>query len=126
MVATVFPTMGFAQVSDEAAPDALQSLAPLAAQVGLGGVLGFCAGLAIKKIGKVVAVIIGVVFVLIQVLAYYDVISIDWAIVSGWWDMVRQEDRVAGVENALRTVLLANVPALVGAVPGFLLGFKRG
>ena len=125
--ATLFPPLAAAQTNDEAEVDALiQAIGPLISQFALGGVLGFCAGYAIKKVGKVVAIVIGLAFILLQVLAYYKVIVIDWTPIARWWDMMRQQDTMGNAWTALRTVLFGNVPAVVGAVPGFLLGLKRG
>ena len=123
----LFPQASGAQASGEVPPDpVVETIGPLVAQLALGGILGFCAGFAIKKIGKVVAILIGVLFVLLQVLAYYEVVVINWAPIAGWWDVVRAQQTVQDFSSVVRSVLFANVPAVVGAVPGFILGLKRG
>ena len=44
--------------------------------------MGFCAGFACKKVGKVAAVIVGGQFIVFQVLAQYDYVHINWKKVS--------------------------------------------
>ena len=62
-----------------------EQLIPVAAQVTLGVALGFCVGYLLKKVGKLIAIIVGFTFVLLQVLAYAELITIDWTPITGWW-----------------------------------------
>ena len=55
-----------------------EQLIPVAAQLTLGAALGFCVGYLLKKVGKLVAIIVGFTFGLLQVLAYAEVITINW------------------------------------------------
>ncbi len=103
-----------------------EQLIPVAAQVTLGGALGFCVGYLMKKVGKLVALFLGFTFALLQVLAYFEVISINWAPVATWWDQVRRPENLERQWQVVHGVLFANVPALVGAVPGLILGLKKG
>ena len=107
--------------------DALsRMIVPLATQLTLGAAIGFCVGFLFKKAVKVVAVLVGLAFVLLQLLAYADVITINWWAVAAWWDQMRQPESLGGQWNAAYAVLFANVPALVGAVPGLVVGLKTG
>ena len=101
-------------------------LVPLISQLGFGAVIGFCVGFLLKKVGKVAAIIVGLAFVLLQVLAHYDIIVIQWEPIKGWWDRSTTPTQLQGHWATLRTILFANVPALGGAIPGFILGFKMG
>lgn len=102
------------------------TIGPLLLQMSLGGVLGFCAGYAVKKVGKIVAIFIGLAFVLLQVLAYYEVVAIDLTPISRWWNAARQEGQLENAWSVVSSVLFANVAGMVGAVPGFVLGLRRG
>ena len=99
---------------------------PLLSQLGLGAVIGFCVGFMVKKVSKIAALVVGLAFVMLQVLAYYGVITIDWAPIKGWWDQATDPDTLQGQWASVRSILFANVPALGGAVPGFVMGLKAG
>jgi uncharacterized membrane protein (Fun14 family) len=58
---------------------ALDKLKPVLAQVSFGSVVGYCSGMALKKIGKVFAFVIGVGFVGIQSAVHAGYIEVDWA-----------------------------------------------
>ena len=103
-----------------------EQLIPVAAQVTLGAALGFCVGYLLKKVGKLVAIIVGFTFGLLQVLAYVEVITINWGPIAAWWDQVRRPEHLDRQWQVVRAVLFAHVPALAGAVPGLILGLKKG
>lgn len=64
------------------APPAAQSLQDvlLAALPGLslGAILGFCAGYAIKKIGRMTALIVGLLFLALQIMAWQGLLTVHW------------------------------------------------
>lgn len=62
----------------DAVERALESLKPLATQVGVGGIMGYCTGMAMKKVGKVLATILGLGFVALQSAAYAGYIQVNW------------------------------------------------
>ena len=94
-----------------------EQLIPVAAQVTLGVALGFCVGYTCsKKVGKLIAVIVGFTFGLLQVLAYAEVITINWVPITAWWDQVRRPEHFERQWQVVHAVLFANVPALAGAV----------
>ena len=103
-----------------------QTLIPLVTQLTLGVAIGFCVGFLAKKVIKIVAVLVGLAFVLLQVLAYADIVTVNWSPVAAWWDMARRPENLEGQWRAVYSILFANVPALVGAVPGLILGLKKG
>ena len=79
-IAALSPAPAVAQASADTEMDSMiQAAGPFVGQFALGGVLGFAAGFAIKKVGKIVVIIVGLAFILLQVLAYYGIIEIDWA-----------------------------------------------
>ena len=94
--------------------------------LGFGGVAGAAVGYTAKKLTKLAAIAVGVVFILIQVLAYMDFIEVHWETVqktaeSAWMGAggVTLADRAWAVINA-------NLPFGAGFVAGFVLGFKLG
>ena len=99
---------------------------PLLSQLGFGGVVGFLVGFTLKKVSKLVAIALGLIFILLQVLAYYGIVVIQWDPVASWWSQVTEPAKLQGLWATLRDILFTNVPALAGAIPGFLLGLKRG
>lgn len=106
--------------------ETIEAYIPLISQLGIGAVMGFCVGFMVKKVSKIAAIVVGLAFVLIQVLAFYGIITIDWAPIKDWWDQATTPDRIQGQWAVVRSLLFSNVPALGGAVPGFILGLKRG
>ena len=52
-------------------------LAPIAGTVGGGFLLGFVTGYAIKKVGKLAAVIVGLFFAALTYLEYQRILSVD-------------------------------------------------
>ena len=50
----------------------------LVARLGLGGVLGFCTGYAVKQASKAVAVVVGGALVFLQTLQYFGYIEVKW------------------------------------------------
>lgn len=99
---------------------------PLLSQLGFGGVVGFLVGFTLKKVSQLVAIALGLIFILLQVLAYYGIVVIQWDPVASWWAQVTEPQKLQGLWATLRDILFTNVPALAGAIPGFLLGLKRG
>lgn len=60
----------------------MTTVAPLATKLGYGGVMGVFSGMALKKVGEVVAIGIGVVFIGLQFLQYKGLINIDYGTVK--------------------------------------------
>jgi uncharacterized membrane protein (Fun14 family) len=98
-------------------------LTPLAYQLGVGGVGGFIAGYALKKISKLIVVLIGLFFLVLLYLGYSRIISINYdklleAIGNGLG---------LGGQVAKWLIGIISVLPFVGSFAlGFLLGFKMG
>ena len=71
----------------------LITLAPYLQQISFGLLAGFAAGYALKKVGKLLAVALGLLFIALQVLAYYGFVTVNWRrCKSGWtrfWEKIR-------------------------------------
>jgi uncharacterized membrane protein (Fun14 family) len=104
----------------------LEYLTPLLQQLGFGGIAGLCVGYFTKKAAKVLALLLGCLFILLQVLAYYNIVSINWGGVSSAWDSAAESGAIEGALGSLTTVLLHNLPFGAAFLAGFAIGVKKG
>lgn len=95
-------------------------------ELGFGGVAGAIVGYTAKKLTKLLALLLGMLFIVIQGLAHLRFIAVDWGTVQHTAEHVWRDPQ--GVTLAERTweVLIANVPFGGGFIAGFALGFKIG
>lgn len=94
----------------------------LIAALGFGDIAGWAVGFTCKKIAKVVAIIFGISFLVIQLLSYKKFITIDWEKVQSSVDGVKAENFV----NSLMGLLVYNLPFVGAFLTGFWLGFRKG
>ena len=100
----------------------LDLLSPVVAQIGLGGVGGFLVGFAFKRFAKVVAFLLGAVFIFLQLLAYYGVIQINYGALFSVVEKV-----FGGFESAgFLASVFVNIPFSGSFVAGAYLGLKAG
>ncbi len=64
--------------SPDAVERALDALKPVVTKLSLGGVMGYCSGMALKKVGKAMAFVVGLGFVAVQSAAYAGYIQVHW------------------------------------------------
>jgi uncharacterized membrane protein (Fun14 family) len=62
---------------------ALDKLKPVFQQLTFGGVMGYCSGMALKKIGKAAAFAAGIGFIAVQTAVSAGYIEVDWNKVKG-------------------------------------------
>jgi len=91
--------------------------------LGIGGVLGYCAGLAIKTVGKMIGCMIGLMFILMQVLAYYGVAQWHWEAVQRHTPQIQHAAHHAA--SGLWKVLTYNLPFTGGFGAGFYMAMRR-
>jgi len=97
-----------------------ESLTPLVAELGFGGVVGFVVGFALKKLLKLVLVLMGIAFAALQYLAYMGFITIHYEkIAEGFQSLVQGN-------LTLPTFLSTNIPFLATFLLGLGIGFKMG
>ena len=100
-------------------------MGPLAG-LGFGGMAGAVVGYAAKKLTKMLAILLGALFVVIQLLAYNGFIEVDWVAVQNTAEQaVDSEESRSAAEQAWQ-ILTANLPWGGGFVAGFAIGFKLG
>lgn len=86
-----------------------------------GGIVGYSAGFAIKKVFKLALLIIGLLFVLSQVLAHYEILVINWFKIQELLNSYHITD-----SHKMLTILTMHLPVTGGFTAGFILGFKKG
>lgn len=98
-------------------------VSPLIYQLGIGGIGGFIVGYAIKKIGKIIAVIIGLILIFLIYLSTQAIISINYGALFDWL-----AGSLGMVGSAFSWVvgIISLLPFAGSFVVGFLLGFKLG
>ena len=99
--------------------------APIAA-LGFGGVAGVVVGYAVKKVTKLVALFLGLAFILVQVLAYKGFISVHWDAVQSSAEGVWTDPQGMTLVDRAWAILSAHLPFGGGFVTGFAIGFKLG
>lgn len=106
-------------------PD-LAAVAPYLQQITFGAVAGFVAGYALKKVGKVMAIVVGLLFVTIQILSYYGLITVNWGEVQGRVDPLLEPSSLDRAWRSLVGLLTYNITFAAAFVPALVLGLKRG
>jgi uncharacterized membrane protein (Fun14 family) len=95
-------------------------------QLTFGGLAGFAAGYALKKIGKVAAIALGIFFILLQILAFYGVVEVNWLRLQESVDPFLRPESLERLWRDLLTLLTLNLPFAAAFVPGFIFGLQRG
>lgn len=98
----------------------------LALQLTFGAVAGFASGFALKKVGQLLALLLGLLFISIQILAYYGFVSVDWPEVQSAIDPLLDPAALESGWQQLLAVLVGNAPFAGAFVPSLLLGLRRG
>lgn len=104
----------------------LSTMVPIVEQLGFGVVAGFVAGYALKKVGKVLALVLGLFFIGIQLLAWSGYLTIEWGRVQAEVEPLFAAESLDAFWRNLVAILTYNVPFAAAFVPGFLLGVRRG
>ncbi len=101
----------------------VEILTPLLTQLGVGGVAGLCVGYALKKVGKIVAFILGLAFIGLELLAYKGIIDIHYDALIEWGQEMFGQ---MGVLEGLMTLIIANMPFAASFLVGLAIGLKMG
>jgi uncharacterized membrane protein (Fun14 family) len=91
---------------------------------GIGLLSGIAVGFISKKVSKIIVFFLAVGFILLQLAIYNGYIHIDWLT----WkdkavDVVQKADLTTG---SIKEIILRNIPFSIGAIVGFIFGFKKG
>jgi uncharacterized membrane protein (Fun14 family) len=112
--------------AQSATTNLFDSIAPYLGQISFGALAGFATGYALKKIGRTALVIFGMLFIVIQLLAYLGVVRVDWLRIQQYADPLLSKNSLQGFFNGLTGILTNNVPFAGAFIPGFLLGLRAG
>ena len=107
------------------APD-LTAWLPFLEQIGFGVVAGFVAGFALKKVGKLMALVLGLFFIGLQLLAWNGWVTIEWGRVQSEVEPLLEGGSLNQAWRRLLAVMTYNLPFAAAFVPGFLMGLRRG
>jgi uncharacterized membrane protein (Fun14 family) len=111
---------------------AIDQAKPILSNLSFGAIMGYCSGSAMKKVGKALAVVIGVGFIGLQTAVSAGYIEVDWAKISGGLltkmdatgDGKFDGEDVKAYWKKIRAVLTNKVPAAGGFSLGFMYGVK--
>lgn len=111
---------------------AIEKMKPILAQLSFGSVMGYCSGMALKKVGKAVAFVVGIGFAGLQTAVHMGYIDVDWSKVKNDalkpLDITKDGkiniDDVKSYWKKVREVLTHKVPDAAGFSLGFLCGLK--
>jgi len=112
----------------------IEKAKPLLANLSFGAVMGYCSGVAMKKVGKALAFAIGTIFIGLQGAVSFGYLQIDWEKVK--IDIVKSVDTSGDgkfdVEDMkvywrkVKKVLTYKIPSAGGFSLGFLYAVKHG
>ena len=97
-----------------------------AGALGFGGVAGAIVGYTAKKLTKLMALALGVLFITIQALVYLKFVSVDWSAVQSTAEHVWKDAHGITLADRAWEIISANLPFGGGFIAGFALGFKLG
>lgn len=100
----------------------MHSILPVLGTLSIGGILGWSVAHALKTVGKMLGCLLGIVFILAQILAYYGIAEIHW-------DKIVQAAPPAEVAShgfhVLWKILTYNLPFTGGFGAGFWWGMRK-
>lgn len=99
-------------------------LIPLLGQLSLGGILGLATGYALKKALKFVLFTVGILFILLQVGVYFEVVSVDWLRVQEIVNPFLERDSLERNWRSFLKLLTANIPFAGGFIPMLFVGLR--
>jgi uncharacterized membrane protein (Fun14 family) len=98
-----------------------ESLAPIIFQLCIGGIGGFLIGFVLRKFFKLALIIGAVIFALI-ILAYTNVINVDY---GGLSEIASNFVNAINPALDMLTPLLAHIPFIASLIFGFFVGLRR-
>lgn len=101
----------------------MDSLLPFVGTLGIGGLLGWAAATFIKTTARLVGCVIGLVFVLMQVLAYYGIAQWHWEALAHAAGPLSHAVHAGG--GTLWKILTYNLPFTGGFGAGFWWGLRH-
>jgi uncharacterized membrane protein (Fun14 family) len=106
-----------------AATDRPSDWSPFFIKGGFSFFVGFCIGYALRAFFKISAVALGLVFLVLFALQYFELIQVDWAAADTLFDAA--VDKVAGELGSVKGFVTGSLPSAALAAGGLYAGFKR-
>jgi uncharacterized membrane protein (Fun14 family) len=105
-----------------------ESLSPALFSAGAGGVIGFLAGFAIKKIIKIIAIIAGLFFAALIYFQSQNLISVNWDRIEAMTQSGMATLASALTDTSQISTITGNlgIPLAGGLAAGFAFGFLKG
>ena len=101
-------------------------LGPILPSLGFGGAAGLAVGYTAKKLTKLLALLLGCAFILLQLAAYEGFVTVNWDAVQGTAAHVWTDPHGVTLADRLWEIVTANLPFGSGFVAGFALGLRLG
>jgi uncharacterized membrane protein (Fun14 family) len=106
----------------------VESISPTLFSIGSGGVIGFIAGFAIKKVMKILAIIAGVFFAALMYLQSQGIVNINWdklqsvsqATITTIANSLTDSGQISAIAGNL------GIPLTEGLAAGFAIGLMKG
>lgn len=109
---------GAAQLLSQLPPEVTFAITTL----GFGGIAGWSVGYTLKKFAKAVALVIGTVMIVLQILAYQHYLTIHWEQVQ----TALPADNLQSLWMGLMSIITYNFPFAGAFAVGFYMGFAKG
>lgn len=90
--------------------------------LGGGGIAGWAVGFTLKKFAKMMALLVGIAFISLQVLAFNQFITIDWNRIKS----AVPDESIEKSATGLMSIITYNLPFAGSFIVGFWLGFRKG
>jgi uncharacterized membrane protein (Fun14 family) len=100
------------------------SIGAILSILGVGGVFGFFAGMAVRQLSRMAGCMLGIVFILMQLLAYYGLAEWHWNRIADFV-MGPAATAAGSATGGLWKILTYNFPFTSGFAAGFYLGLRR-
>uniref|UniRef100_A0A7C6A0D2 FUN14 family protein n=2 Tax=Thermus tengchongensis TaxID=1214928 RepID=A0A7C6A0D2_9DEIN len=104
----------------------LPDLTPYLGQMTFGGLAGYAVGYALKKVGRLLAIGLGLLFVALQLLAQAGYVQVDWTRIQKDVEPLLQQPGLQSLWERLLQTLTYNLPFGASFVGGLLLGLRAG
>lgn len=93
-------------------------------QLGFGFLAGYSAGLALRFVGRIVAFIVGLVFIALQLLAYFGYVQIDWYRIQHDLEPALSGPALQQAWHRFMEILTCNAPFGGGFAVGLAAGIR--
>jgi len=118
----LFPSLSESEAVEEE-PETLESMLPVLTEASFFAMIGFALGYASRKVVKVGMIVLAGFFVLLQLMTYAGVTTIDWGklveILNDWILNLKENQTITAV-------LTDRVPTAGSLIAGYFLGFRKG